>query len=68
MKAKEVRELSVQELRKRSSALRRERVMMRLQNASGSLENPARFSHIARDIARIETVLTERRRQATAKA
>jgi large subunit ribosomal protein L29 len=68
MKAKELRELSVAELRKRSSALRKERVLMRLQNASGSLEGTARFGIISRDVARIETILTERRRNVATKA
>lgn len=68
MKAKELREQSVAELRKRSAVLRKERVLMRLQNASGSLESTSRFGLISQDIARIETILTERRQLSVAKA
>jgi large subunit ribosomal protein L29 len=68
MKSKEIRELSAQELRKRSGALRKELVLMRLQNASGALENTARIGHVSRDIARIETILSERSRTAAQKA
>jgi large subunit ribosomal protein L29 len=64
MKAKQIREMTVQELRKRGAELRRERVLMKVQNGTGQLENPARIGAVARDIARIETVLGERRRQA----
>jgi large subunit ribosomal protein L29 len=72
MKAKEkiknLRENTVSGLRTRGSELRRERVLMRLQNATGQLENPARFGAVGREIAQIETVLGERRLQAQAKA
>lgn len=68
MKAKELRELSIAELRKKSLNMRKERVLMRLQNASGALEGTSRFTILAKDIARIETILTERSRSSVTKA
>jgi large subunit ribosomal protein L29 len=69
MQAKELRELSVEELVKRGNDLRKERVLMRIQQDTGNLENPSRFRVVKKDIARIETVLTERRQKAaTSKA
>lgn len=64
MKIKELRELSIEELGKRSKELRHELLSMRLQQTTGQLENPIRLRTVRRDIARIETLLTER----TAKA
>jgi large subunit ribosomal protein L29 len=41
---------------------------LRFQRASGQLENTARVRQARRDIARIKTILGERRRQASAGA
>jgi large subunit ribosomal protein L29 len=38
---------------------------LRFQRASGQLENTARMRQVRRDIARIKTILGERRRQAS---
>jgi large subunit ribosomal protein L29 len=40
---------------------------LRFQRASGQLENTARVRQVRRDIARIKTVQSERRRQASPK-
>ena len=48
--------------------LRKEQFNLRFQKASGQLENVARVRVVRRDIARIETVLGERRRKAAAPA
>ncbi|MCA3261153.1 MAG: 50S ribosomal protein L29 [Telmatospirillum sp.] len=49
--------------------LRKEQFNLRFQKASGQLENVARVRAVRRDIARIETVVGERRRKpASAKA
>jgi large subunit ribosomal protein L29 len=49
--------------------LRKEQFNLRFQKASGQLENVARVRAVRRDIARIETVVGERRRKpAAAKA
>jgi large subunit ribosomal protein L29 len=43
--------------------LRKEQFNLRFQKASGQLENVARVRAVRRDIARIETVVGERRRK-----
>ncbi len=61
MKPTEVRTKSDDELKESLVGLRKEAFNLRFQRASGQLENTARVRGIRRDIARIKTVLTERR-------
>ena len=44
--------------------LKKEQFNLRFQRANGQLENTGRVRKVRRDIARIETVLTEQRRKA----
>lgn len=60
MKIKELRELSVEELNARRRELRQEMLTLRVQQQSGQLENPARLHLLRREVARIETIVTER--------
>lgn len=53
--------MSVEELTARSRELRKESLNLRIQQASGQLENPARLKDIRREVARIETLISERR-------
>lgn len=57
---KELRELSVDELATRRRDLKEELLNLRVQKESGQIENPARIRIARRDIARIETLLTEK--------
>jgi large subunit ribosomal protein L29 len=66
MKIQEIKELTVEELNKRGRELRSEALSLRVQKAAGQLENPARIPKIRREVAQIETVLTERRNKAKA--
>jgi large subunit ribosomal protein L29 len=68
MKYSELKDSTVQELTARSRDLRQEMFNLRLQQASSRLEKPARLRTIRRDIARIETKISELRRKETAKA
>ena len=61
MKAKELRELSDEELLQRERELREELFNLRFQHATGQLENVMRMTHVKRDIARIKTILRERK-------
>jgi large subunit ribosomal protein L29 len=45
--------------------LRKEAFNLRFQAASGQLENSARRRQVRRDIARVKTIISERRRQAS---
>lgn len=60
MKAKELRELTTEELRQRRGDLREDLFRLKMRQAAAQLENPIRLRHLRRDIARIETILRER--------
>lgn len=68
MKYTELKDMTVQELTARSRDLRQEIFNLRLQQASSQLEKPARLRTIRRDIARVETKISELRKKETAKA
>ncbi len=63
MKASDIRARTVDELSEEVDALGKEIFNLRFQRASGQLENTARVRQVRRDIARIKTILGERRRQ-----
>jgi large subunit ribosomal protein L29 len=60
LRAREIRELSDEELVKRLAESREELFNLRFQAATGALENMARLTLAKRDIARLLTVQTER--------
>ena len=59
MKAKEIRELSVEELEVKLTDLKKDRFNLRLQNATNQRANPTRIAEVKRDIARVNTILRE---------
>ena len=63
MKAKEIREMSTQELHKKLQELKEELFNLRFQLATGQLDNPMRIRHVRKSIARIKTILRERELQ-----
>jgi large subunit ribosomal protein L29 len=65
MKIKELRELSREELVARRYELQRDTFNLRLQQLTGSAEKPSVIRLSRREIARIETILSERSRNAT---
>jgi len=60
MKIKEIKELTVEELRARKHELNQSGFHLRLQQQTGQIEKPSEIRAIRRDIARIETVLSQR--------
>lgn len=64
MKMSELKDLSVAELTAKGRDLRQEMFNLRLQQASSQLEKPSRIRTLRRDIARIETQLSARRKKA----
>ena len=66
MKFAELKDLTVQELSARSSDLRRELFNLRLQKATAQLEKTARLRVVRKDIARVETAISQRRNTHTA--
>jgi large subunit ribosomal protein L29 len=61
LKARELRELSDEELERRLAESRENLFNLRFQLATGALENSARLGLAKRDIARILTVQVERK-------
>ncbi len=62
MKARELRELTAEELLKRKKDLKEEIFNLRFQHSTGQLENTSRMKLVKKDIARIELVLHEKAR------
>ena len=60
MKARELRELSDDEIAKKLAEFREELFNLRFQDATGALDNTARLAQTKREIARILTVQNER--------
>jgi len=67
MKMKEITELSMDELLTKRRDLRQESLHLRLQQQSGQLEQPSRLRLLRGDIARLETMLSQRAKQTAAK-
>jgi large subunit ribosomal protein L29 len=61
MKASDIRVKTEDELRNELRDLKKEAFNLRFQRASGQLENTARVRDVRRDIARVQTILNERR-------
>jgi large subunit ribosomal protein L29 len=66
MKAAELREKTPDQLREDLAALKKESFNLRFQQATGQLENTARFRAVRRDAARVLTVLNQKAAQAAA--
>ena len=60
MRAAELREQTVEELREKETELAEQLFALRLQKVTGQLENPAKIPTVRRDLARVLTVLRER--------
>ncbi len=60
MKAKDVRELTAEELERKLDDLKEELFNLRFQLATGQLDNPMRVRDVRKDIARVKTIIRER--------
>ena len=60
-KAADLRQKSDDELEEELKKLKREQLNLRFQRSSGQLEATNRVGNVRRDIARIITIMTERR-------
>jgi large subunit ribosomal protein L29 len=63
MKMKELNELAMEELLTKRRDMRQESLHLRLHQQSGQLEQPSRLRLLRRDLARIETELSNRARK-----
>ncbi|HET7250346.1 MAG TPA: 50S ribosomal protein L29 [Gemmatimonadales bacterium] len=57
----ELRQLKTEELEQKLAVLREERFRLRFRTGTEAIANPLQFRTIRRDIARIATILHERR-------
>ena len=64
MKAKEMINLSEEELLTKEKDFRQELFNLRLRQKMGSLEKPSRITDLRKDIARVETLLSQRTKSA----
>ncbi|CAN5464809.1 hypothetical protein BH18VER1_BH18VER1_13360 [soil metagenome] len=60
MKFKDIQEMSSEELTTKKRDLRQESLHLRLQQQSGQLEQPSRLRLLRRQVAQLETVLSQR--------
>jgi large subunit ribosomal protein L29 len=67
MKFKEVSEMSSDELMTKKRDMRQESLHLRLQQQSGQLEQPSRLKLLRRQVAQIETALSQRAAKAEKK-
>ena len=61
MKVNEIRALSTQELEANLADLKKELFNLRFQNATNQLENPMRIVEVKKTIAKVKTVMAERK-------
>ena len=64
MKMSELKDLTAAELTVKGRDLRQELFQLRLQQASSQLEHPAKMRLLRRDVARVETRLSQLRAKA----
>ena len=60
MKTNEIRKLSTEEINKKIAESKEELFNLRMKQATGSLENPARIRELRKTVARLKTILRER--------
>jgi large subunit ribosomal protein L29 len=63
MKASEIRELTLEELRQREEDSAEELFNLKFQLATAQLENKMRVRQVRRDLARIKTIMREKKAQ-----
>lgn len=63
MKASDVRELTLEELRQREEDVSEELFNLKFQLATSQLENKMRVRQVRRDLARIKTIMREKQAQ-----
>ena len=64
MNASELRDKSVDELNEELVSLRREQFNLRMQKATGEVQDQTEFGRVRKSIARVKTVLNEKARSA----
>jgi len=68
MKAAEIRNLTDEEVQSKLRDAQQELFNLRVQQSSGQLEKPTRIREVRKDIARVQTIISERAAKAGSKA
>ena len=61
MKVKEIRELTTDQIESKIVEAKDEIFNLRMQQATGNLEKPSRIHELRKDVARMKTILAERK-------
>lgn len=59
MKASEIKEMNLDEMRRKERDLKEELFNLRFQHATGQLENPKKLGQTKKDIARVKTFIQQ---------
>lgn len=62
VKIKDLRAMSVDELEARLVECKKKQLSLRIQQATGQLQNPSAISKVRKEVAQINTLLTERKK------
>lgn len=65
MKVSEIRKLDSKEIETKVKDSKKELLNLRIKNATGSLEKPSKIKELKKDVARMLTVLKERKMEQT---
>jgi len=63
LKANEIRKLTSEEIEKKIKDSKSELLDLRMKAATGTLEKPSKIDAIKKDVARMMTILNERKRE-----
>ena len=63
MKVNEIRNLSNEEIETKVNETKKELLNLRVKNATGSLEKPSKIKELRKDVARMLTILKERKNE-----
>ena len=66
LKARDLRDESIEELDKRVEDLHEQLFKLRFQKATGQMDDVHKLANVRKDLARVMTVLNEKQRQAPA--
>ncbi len=61
MKTFELTELTIEDLQTKENELAEQLFALRLQKVTGQLDNPAKLGNVRRDLARVLTVMNEKK-------
>ena len=61
MKVKEIREITTEQIEAKIKEVKDEIFSLRMQQATGNLEKPSRLHELRKDVARMKTILAERK-------